>query len=93
VRLAASDGLKALLEDERRDLPALLIVSQVELVPELDEAYASALLEGLRIAVERARGAKCERCWNYREDVGSDAEHPGICGRCAHAVRQSPAAS
>ncbi len=26
--------------------------------------------------------AKCERCWHYREDVGSDARHPTICGRC-----------
>ncbi|HEU0282849.1 MAG TPA: class I tRNA ligase family protein, partial [Gallionella sp.] len=25
---------------------------------------------------------KCERCWHYREDVGSDANHPTICGRC-----------
>ena len=26
--------------------------------------------------------AKCERCWHVREDVGSNAEHPEICGRC-----------
>src|SRR5450830_318576 len=25
---------------------------------------------------------KCDRCWHYRGDVGSDAEHPTICGRC-----------
>jgi isoleucyl-tRNA synthetase len=25
---------------------------------------------------------KCERCWHYRADVGADAAHPGICGRC-----------
>ncbi|MDO8811843.1 MAG: class I tRNA ligase family protein, partial [Gallionella sp.] len=25
---------------------------------------------------------KCERCWHYREDVGSDAGHPTLCGRC-----------
>jgi isoleucyl-tRNA synthetase len=25
---------------------------------------------------------KCERCWHYREDVGSHAAHPTICGRC-----------
>ena len=27
--------------------------------------------------------AKCARCWHWREDVGSDAEHPELCGRCA----------
>ena len=25
---------------------------------------------------------KCERCWHVREDVGANAEHPGLCGRC-----------
>jgi isoleucyl-tRNA synthetase len=25
---------------------------------------------------------KCERCWHYRADVGSNAEHPALCGRC-----------
>jgi isoleucyl-tRNA synthetase len=25
---------------------------------------------------------KCERCWHYRADVGHDATHPRICGRC-----------
>ncbi|HVZ43340.1 MAG TPA: isoleucine--tRNA ligase [Ramlibacter sp.] len=25
---------------------------------------------------------KCERCWHWRADVGSDAAHPTICGRC-----------
>ncbi len=25
---------------------------------------------------------KCERCWHYREDVGADAQHPKLCGRC-----------
>ncbi|MBS1142256.1 MAG: Isoleucyl-tRNA synthetase [Proteobacteria bacterium] len=26
--------------------------------------------------------AKCERCWHVREDVGANAEHPTLCGRC-----------
>jgi isoleucyl-tRNA synthetase len=26
--------------------------------------------------------AKCDRCWHYREDVGSDTNHPALCGRC-----------
>ena len=25
---------------------------------------------------------KCERCWHYRADVGADAAHPDLCGRC-----------
>nr|WP_298126865.1 isoleucine--tRNA ligase [uncultured Pseudoxanthomonas sp.] len=26
--------------------------------------------------------AKCVRCWHYRADVGTHAEHPDLCGRC-----------
>ncbi len=26
--------------------------------------------------------AKCERCWHVREDVGTHADHPTLCGRC-----------
>jgi len=25
---------------------------------------------------------KCDRCWHYRDDVGSVSEHPTLCGRC-----------
>ncbi len=37
----------------------------------------------LEIRVERARGDKCERCWKYRRDVGSNEEFPTVCGACA----------
>jgi len=36
----------------------------------------------LAIAVTPSSHAKCERCWHYRDDVGSDAAHPTLCGRC-----------
>ena len=26
--------------------------------------------------------AKCERCWHVREEVGANAEHPTLSGRC-----------
>jgi isoleucyl-tRNA synthetase len=32
--------------------------------------------------VAASRNPKCERCWHYRADVGSDAGHPTICARC-----------
>ncbi|MGB8600041.1 MAG: zinc finger domain-containing protein, partial [Burkholderiales bacterium] len=36
----------------------------------------------LAIQVTPASTAKCERCWHYRGDVGADAKHPPLCGRC-----------
>ncbi len=38
--------------------------------------------ETLLIDVTPSTAAKCERCWHYRDDVGVDAAHPTICGRC-----------
>jgi isoleucyl-tRNA synthetase len=48
------------------------IVSQVELREGAD----------LNVAVEKAEGEKCERCWHYTTDVGADPRFPGVCGRC-----------
>jgi isoleucyl-tRNA synthetase len=38
--------------------------------------------------VNKANGQKCERCWRWETDVGKNAEHPTICGRCVEAVKQ-----
>jgi len=35
-----------------------------------------------RIVVTQSAHQKCERCWHYRDDVGADAQHPTLCGRC-----------
>lgn len=35
-----------------------------------------------KILVSPSQHQKCDRCWHYREDVGANAEHPSICGRC-----------
>jgi isoleucyl-tRNA synthetase len=39
-----------------------------------------------RILVSPSQYKKCDRCWHYREDVGTHAEHPTICGRCVSNV-------
>jgi isoleucyl-tRNA synthetase len=71
VRVVSSD----LFERYAQDLPALFIVSQVA----LDST------EG--VVVERADGAKCERCWKYSTDVGADIEYPTVCGDCAPVLK------
>ncbi|HPX87965.1 MAG TPA: isoleucine--tRNA ligase [Methylophilaceae bacterium] len=35
-----------------------------------------------KILVKPSAHQKCDRCWHYRADVGADAAHPHICGRC-----------
>jgi isoleucyl-tRNA synthetase len=34
------------------------------------------------VAVRPTSAVKCVRCWHKREDVGRDARHPELCGRC-----------
>jgi len=34
------------------------------------------------IVARPSSAQKCVRCWHKREDVGSSAEHPELCGRC-----------
>jgi len=46
-------------------------------------------LKELRVKVARSTDPKCARCWNLRADVGSDASHPEICGRCAGVVTKA----
>ncbi len=36
----------------------------------------------LAVVARPSSEKKCERCWHYRADVGSDPSHPQICGRC-----------
>ena len=68
VRLSANGDLYPLLEQYAGELPALFIVSQVALEP--------ATRRRIGVKIERAAGEKCERCWKYTTDVGSDAAFP-----------------
>ena len=45
-------------------------------------------LEGADVWVSAtvSHAAKCVRCWHRRNDVGSHAEHPELCGRCVSNV-------
>ncbi|MDE1171372.1 MAG: isoleucine--tRNA ligase [Verrucomicrobium sp.] len=42
--------------------------------------------EEVSVAVSRAEGKKCLRCWKYEEGIGTVAAHPELCPRCAKAV-------
>jgi isoleucyl-tRNA synthetase len=81
VRLVANDDLYPLLESYAAELAPLFIVSEVA----LDRAEG----QRLTVAVGRAAGVKCERCWKYTTDTGSDARFPTVCGPCAKAIEEN----
>ncbi|UZQ56349.1 isoleucine--tRNA ligase [Trichothermofontia sichuanensis B231] len=66
-----------------------LIVSQVELVDSvaaIEAAPYHLASDVAGIAVVKADGEKCDRCWNYSTQVGRSAAHPLLCERCIPAL-------
>jgi isoleucyl-tRNA synthetase len=54
-------------------------ISRAESAP---EAATAASQEGVWIEVQPSTAAKCIRCYQLRQDVGSNPAHPQICARC-----------
>jgi isoleucyl-tRNA synthetase len=79
ILTAAADEL-AFLEAHARELPALFIVSEVEL------RSAGPAPAQLTVTIERAGGVKCERCWRYVAEVSTDPALAGLCDRCQGAL-------
>ena len=87
MELSAEGDWARLLQEYEPLLPMLFIVSQVRLSTNTMPGATEAVIRGLGIAVRRADGRKCERCWNYSVKVGEDAEFATLCERCAPVVR------
>ncbi|MFH1149963.1 MAG: isoleucine--tRNA ligase [Actinomycetota bacterium] len=83
VTLYAGGPLYDLLRYTEGQLPSIFIVSAVELRPLAEFSGEFEDAQGLIVEIERAPGAKCLRCWNYRPSVGEDVGAPDICERCA----------
>ena len=84
VDISPPEKLREFLAARLEDMRALLIVSQVNIVPKdsLTDPYVSGEFEGLTIGVTKAPGEKCNRCWIFSESVGADEKNPAICTRC-----------
>ena len=77
------NGSGPLLVDAKLNLDSLrelLNVSQVQLENGGGETVFA--------TVSKADGQKCERCWHWETDIGANAAHPTLCGRCVEAVSQ-----
>jgi isoleucyl-tRNA synthetase len=83
VTIEANPERYKFLKAYEADLPALFIVSQVELTP-VNYLPQS---PDFSVKVEKAGTKKCERCWNYRSSVGTFTDHPTLCDRCVEAIR------
>jgi isoleucyl-tRNA synthetase len=75
VEIRASGARYDALASLADDLKFVLITSAANVVKVDSEAE-----EGVEVLASKY--LKCERCWHYRADVGANAEHPTLCGRC-----------
>jgi isoleucyl-tRNA synthetase len=87
VDLYAAPDLRTPLEALGEELRFVMITSEArvhaaesrpaEAVPATADGEAT-----LWVRVQPSTAAKCIRCWHKRDDVGSVAAHPELCGRC-----------
>ena len=88
VDLYAVPDIRAALTPLGDELRFVLITSGAHVHPAetrpADAVPADPTVEtGLWIRVHPSEAVKCVRCWHKRADVGSDADHPELCARCA----------
>ncbi len=72
LQLTAPPDDHALLASLGDELRFVFITSAIELMAG----------SAIQASASASKHAKCERCWHYRADVGQDAAHPTLCGRC-----------
>jgi isoleucyl-tRNA synthetase len=80
LRAGGEDG--RLLQQYRDELPMLFIVSQVDVEPASGG-------DALEIAVTRAEGEKCARCWRVVPAVSARTDTAGLGERCVDALQGS----
>jgi isoleucyl-tRNA synthetase len=89
VVLSATGAVRSFLEQHQKDLPTLLIVSQVELGDKPADKAQPITVAGfgtdssLHAEIRVADGQKCPRCWTYSTRVGQQAE---VCAKCEEAL-------
>ncbi|WP_177163115.1 isoleucine--tRNA ligase [uncultured Fusobacterium sp.] len=90
VMLHSTDAeIQKFLVENREKLELALIVSEVEVVENIDETFTKGEeATDLYIKVFHAEGEKCERCWKYSKEIGKDPEHPTLCPRCTSVLKK-----
>ena len=78
-----------LLKEYESDFPMIFIVSDVNVSEEpLYSSIKGEIFEELFIKVKPSDSNKCDRCWNYRQEVGKIEKYPTLCDRCAEVIGQ-----
>ena len=83
MRLFCDGELYDFVSSLKEELIPVFIVSQLEIEKGGKGDYVGEAVPELSVTVSHAEGEKCARCWCYSNTVGTCADHPDLCSRCA----------
>lgn len=90
VTLYVNDQAKSLLDSIQENLQQIFIVSGFEVAGTLSDAPDHAIkFENTAIAVSKAEGETCDRCWTVTPEVGQTEGYETLCPRCAEVVKNN----
>lgn len=82
VLYTEDDAMEKFVKDNIELIPVLFKVSQAEIKDTQEEGMEDAPGIPLKIAIKKAEGEKCQRCWNFNLSVGKHEDLPEVCDRC-----------
>ncbi len=88
VSLYADADLQNVLAKLGDELKFVLITSRADVFAAADKP-ADAIettVDALWLSLAPSEHARCDRCWHQTPEVGSNDEHPELCGRCVDNV-------
>jgi isoleucyl-tRNA synthetase len=83
VTIDADGSIGVLLDQHRAYLPMLFIVSEVALTVGARDGA-----DRLSVAIEKASGVRCDRCWRYVPSTRTEPDWAGLCDRCVEALAE-----
>jgi len=87
---AVKDHLYAQLQGHAAELQTLAQVAELKILNSTEALPFPGLpgqeIQDLAVAVDKAGGSKCVRCWFHYPGVGEDPKHPQLCARCSQVL-------
>jgi isoleucyl-tRNA synthetase len=73
-----------LLQDELR----FIFITSYARIHDLSKKTSDCIevTDTIFVKVSQSKHQKCVRCWHHRQDIGTDKDHPELCGRCVENV-------
>jgi isoleucyl-tRNA synthetase len=78
------ESATGMMADMGPELTRFFQVSKITLSPVKTDEMRT--YDNSSVVIQKTGGKKCIRCWNYYDTIGSDPNHPELCGRCTNII-------